>query len=175
MFSSGKVVWENTASPTGQGWFFHDTRRAWPCLDEKNTSYLCLWFGELWLRNNDIFFLHNLYFLNYRDIYLINNLLIMARCKCKSRLKPVSVRDYTRFRRGIWEYVRTHCRKLPRRSWLWHLSTRCYKSLSRKGGQLTTFSILDMIRLSQYLLIIEEKIVSLHLEKSYLKSMRNIV
>ena len=127
------------------------------------------------LRNNDIFFLNNLYFLNYRDIYLINNLLIMARCKCKSRLKPVSVRDYTRFRRGIWEYVRTHCRKLPRRSWLWHLSTRCYKSLSRKGGQLTAFSILDMIRLSQYLLIIGEKIVSLHLEKSYLKSMRNIV
>ena len=144
MFSSGKVVWKNTESPTGRGWFFHDTRRARPCLDEKNTSYLCLWFGELWLRNNDIFFLNNLYFLNYRDIYLINNLLIMARCKCKSRLKPVSVRDYTRFRRGIWEYVRTHCRKLPRRSWLWHLSTRCYKSLSRKGGQLTTFSILDI-------------------------------
>ena len=29
----------------------------------------------------------------------------MARCQCKSRLKPVSVRDYTRFRRGIWDML----------------------------------------------------------------------
>ena len=28
--------------------------------------------------------------------------------------KPVSVRDYIRFRLGKWEHVRSHCRHWPR-------------------------------------------------------------
>jgi hypothetical protein len=29
--------------------------------------------------------------------------------------RPVSVTDYTRFRRGRLEYVRSHCRGMPKR------------------------------------------------------------
>jgi len=29
--------------------------------------------------------------------------------------KPVHVRAYTRFRFGKWEFVREHCRSLPKR------------------------------------------------------------
>jgi len=34
---------EKYRKPSGRGWFFHDTRRAWPCLYEQDTGYLCLW------------------------------------------------------------------------------------------------------------------------------------
>lgn len=39
----------------------------------------------------------------------------MARCRCETAEKPVSIRDYFRFRFGKYEYVRAHCRRLPGR------------------------------------------------------------
>ena len=39
----------------------------------------------------------------------------MARCQCKTAEKPVSVIDYFRKRNGLWEYVKSHCRKWPQR------------------------------------------------------------
>lgn len=39
----------------------------------------------------------------------------MARCRCETAEKPVSIRDYFRFRFGKCEYVRAHCRRLPGR------------------------------------------------------------
>lgn len=39
----------------------------------------------------------------------------MVKCNCTTAEKPVSVRDYFRFRFGKWEYVRSHCRRLPGR------------------------------------------------------------
>lgn len=47
-------------------------------------------------------------------VILPNNMFfIMARCHCKNPEKPVSVTDYFRKRGGLWEYVRSYCRRLP--------------------------------------------------------------
>ena len=98
----------------------------------------------------------------------------MARCLCKSRLKPVSVRDYTRFRRGIWEYVGHVAGNFQDEVDCGICQRGAHKSLSRKGGHNRLFCF-RYDRFLSVILIIGEKIVSLHSEKSYLKSMRNIV
>ena len=37
----------------------------------------------------------------------------MARCQCKTKQKPVSVRSYKRVRNGRKKHVNTHSQRLP--------------------------------------------------------------